>query len=161
MLGILSLALLGAAAPPHTCESLAAARLPQATITSAVVVPAGPFVPARRRPGPTGRRTRSCRTHSRALSREDGAQADAGLQYQRRALDADGELERTIPRASATAASPDRFRATATCRSRCGVGYATAGDRHRALRGRWPRRDVRRSVTRRRSSTSRIAPCTR
>ena len=44
MLGILSLALLGAAAPPHTCESLAAARLPQATITSAMVVPAGPFV---------------------------------------------------------------------------------------------------------------------
>ena len=45
MLGILSLALLGAAAPPpHTCESLTAARLTQATITSAVVVPAGPFV---------------------------------------------------------------------------------------------------------------------
>ncbi|HWV92776.1 MAG TPA: tannase/feruloyl esterase family alpha/beta hydrolase [Vicinamibacterales bacterium] len=44
MLGILSLALLGAAAPPHTCDSLAAARLPQTTITSAMVVPAGPFV---------------------------------------------------------------------------------------------------------------------
>ena len=45
MLGILSLALLGAAAPPpHSCDSLKALQLPQATITSAVVVPAGPFV---------------------------------------------------------------------------------------------------------------------
>ena len=47
MLAILSIALLGtaAAAPPHTCESLSAVRLPQTTITSAVVVPAGPFTP--------------------------------------------------------------------------------------------------------------------
>jgi hypothetical protein len=44
MLGILSLALLGAAATPHTCDSLMALRLPQATITSAMVIPAGPFV---------------------------------------------------------------------------------------------------------------------
>jgi len=45
MLGMLSLALLGAAAPPpHSCDSLKALQLPQATITSAVVVPSGPFV---------------------------------------------------------------------------------------------------------------------
>ena len=44
MLGILSLALLGAAAAPQTCESLASVRLQQATITSAAVIPAGPFV---------------------------------------------------------------------------------------------------------------------
>ena len=45
MLGILSLALLGAAAAPQTCESLVNVHLPQATVTSAAVVPAGPFVP--------------------------------------------------------------------------------------------------------------------
>jgi feruloyl esterase len=44
MLSILSLALLSAAAAPHTCESLAGFRLQQATVTSAAVVPAGPFV---------------------------------------------------------------------------------------------------------------------
>ena len=44
MLGILSLALLGAAAAPLTCESLTNVRLQQATITSASVIPAGPFV---------------------------------------------------------------------------------------------------------------------
>jgi feruloyl esterase len=45
MLGILSLALLGAAVPPHACESLTSVPLPQATVTSAAVIPAGPFVP--------------------------------------------------------------------------------------------------------------------
>ena len=45
MLGILSLAMLGAAAAPHTCESLTSVRLTQATITSAAVIPAGRFVP--------------------------------------------------------------------------------------------------------------------
>ena len=45
MLGILSLALLGAAASPQQCERLTGLKLEQATVTSALVVPAGPFVP--------------------------------------------------------------------------------------------------------------------
>src|SRR5262245_25605197 len=45
MLAILSLALLGAAAAPQTCDNLTSLRLQQATITGASVIPAGPFVP--------------------------------------------------------------------------------------------------------------------
>jgi len=44
MLAILSLALIGAAAAPQTCQSLTNSKLQQATVTSATVVPAGPFV---------------------------------------------------------------------------------------------------------------------
>src|SRR5688572_32678846 len=56
MLAILSLALLGAAAAPQICESLTSIQLPQATITSAATIPAGPFVQpggGRRRQGNT------------------------------------------------------------------------------------------------------------
>jgi feruloyl esterase len=48
MLAVLSLALLGAAAAPQTCESLTGVRLSQGTVTSAVVVPAGVFTPPAR-----------------------------------------------------------------------------------------------------------------
>jgi hypothetical protein len=40
----ITLALVGAAAAPQTCQSLTNSKLQQATVTSATVVPAGPFV---------------------------------------------------------------------------------------------------------------------
>lgn len=44
MIGVLSLALLAAAAAAQPCQKLTTVRLPQTTITGATVVPAGPFV---------------------------------------------------------------------------------------------------------------------
>ena len=65
-------------------------------------------------PLPAGRRADPA-----ALPRDDGAEAVVRLEHQLRAVDADRQLERQVAWSSATAGSPDRFRATATCRSRC------------------------------------------
>jgi feruloyl esterase len=54
MLGSLSLALLTAAAAGTPCEGLRAIALPQTTIVSAEVIPAGPFVPPGRGGAPQG-----------------------------------------------------------------------------------------------------------
>ena len=80
------------------CAELKNIELERATITSAVDVAAGLFKPATR----TGQSAAAIRpaaaADSAALPPDARADADAGLEHQRRAVAADGELERQVPR---------------------------------------------------------------
>ena len=80
---------------------------------------------------------------SRALPREAGAEAVVRFATSTPSCGCRPRTGTASSWRSATAGSADRFRATATCRSRCACGYATAGNDTGHTRRRRPERDVR------------------
>ena len=144
MLGSLTFALLATAAAATPCESLRALATPQAMIATAERSPRRTLRSTRwTRRRPAGRRCRASRpADPAALPRDAGAQADAGLQHQLRALDADRQLERKVPgrRERRLRRIDPGIRRHA---GRAAPWLRDRRHRHRPLRGGRPRRHVR------------------